>query len=286
MTRTLLEAIQGAMSHFSEKQKLVARCILADYEDAAFLTSTQLAHKSGVSDATVIRFSGFLGFDRYADMQGELRKLVRGKLSQIDRLADDRQDESQSGMMQTASHLMKSDMQNIEKTLSEMNENLLKSVVDVIDGASRVYVIGSRSAYGLAHYFSCSLAWIKENVYPLDGTSSPIFDRMVYAKPDDVAIAISFPPYPRATIQLLQCARDLGTQTIAITDSMNSPLAENATYCLKVYNELLSYADSVAPAMSVLTVLLTMIGNKNRIKSKQYLSDFEKMWDKCHIYYK
>lgn len=286
LSRNILSDIRSQLGAFSERKRSIATFILENHEDAAFLTTAQLAKACGVSESTVTRFASDLGYERYADLQKELAAIVKHKLSQIERLelsSDGKQNDSMLSRLRT---MMTADMESIEETLYHISEYELNQVVALISKAHNVYVIGSRSAYGLAHYFGVTLSWIKPRVWLTSGPSNMQFDRMIDAQPGDVALAISTNPYPRNTLYMLEVAKKRGLTTIVVTDSQVSPLAHLANYCLVVQNRVLSFADNVAPVCSLLTGLLALISQHDAQRSSETLKQMEDFWKQSDMYVK
>ncbi len=286
MEQKILERISQALSNLSERQKTVAQYILSHQEESAFMTSTQLAQASGVSEATVIRFANRMGYQRYADMQGALGALVRGKLSQIERLRRCGVTGSPGRLMQTAIRSMQTDMASIEKTLAGLREEDLSAVVSALAKARRLYVTGLHSEFGLACYFASTLSWIRAQVYLVGESHSPAFDAVSDMSPEDAMLVISFPPYPADTVRLAGAALQRGATVVAITDTHLSPLSRRADHALFACDEKLSYVDNSAPAQSLLSLLLTLLGNYDYEASSQSLSRKQEYWDEIGFYYK
>lgn len=284
LSTNILFEIRRLLDTVSEQKKKVGIWILENHEDAAFLGTAQMAKACGVSESTVTRFAADLGYERYADMQKDLHIIVKGKLSQIERLELNQNMANNNSSVARMMQLMRTDMESIEKTFMNIHEEELNKIVDALSDARGVFVIGSRSAYGLAHYFGFALSWIKPNVWLTGGPGNMQFDRMMEAGQDDVAIAISTFPYPRDTVEMLKLAQENGLTTIAVTDSQISPLARHATHCLFVHNEDITFADNVAPVSSLLTALLALISQKNPKRSAQELKKLEDFWRKTNVY--
>lgn len=270
----------------TERQRRVAGYILENYEEASFLTSTQLAEKSDTSEASVIRFANRLGFGRYADLQNELRTMVRGKLLQIDRLEQTPSPERFSGKLELAAHWMHTDMASIEKTLMALREDDLSAAVTAMCRAKRVFVVATHGEYGLACYFGHTLSWIRENVFVMEGSRDMNFDQMYGAGAEDLVVAMSFPPYPADTVKMLDIAIAGGADSIAITDGPSSPLACRATHCLYAHNEQLSFADNSAPTMSLLSVLLGLASRQDFQRSSQRLNQLSDFWIHSGVFHK
>ena len=275
----LLERIRQEMDRLSNRQRMVAQYILTEYEEAAFLTAAKLAEVSDVSEATVIRFANHMGYDRYSEMQKDLREAMRGKLSQMDRFQRTGDLKNHSSMMQTVIRSMRTDIRSIEQTLVSLHEGELEAVVKWIANSRRVYVVGTHSEYGIACYFASTLCWIRDGVFLIDQTHSPAFDAMADAGGEDVVVALSFPPYPAATVRYLEAATKRGARGVAITDSPLSPLVKRAKYSLYAQDEKLFFADNSAPTISLLSVILALVSSQDYEGSYARLKNKQKYWE-------
>lgn len=281
----ILDRIRTEMDRMSDQQKIVGQYILERCETAAFLTASKLAEATDVSVATVIRFANRVGCSHYSELQGELRDVVRNRLSQMDRFSLYEWSMSGSPMMRSANRIMRTDMRSIEQTLQGLSEGLLQTVVKRISAARRVYILALHSEYGLACYFSSTLCWIRDNVYLIDATHSPTFDDLAGAGAEDVILCMSFPPHPAASIRYFDAAIGRGATGIAITDSSISPLAKRAKYTLYVRDRKISFADNVAPLASLLSTLLSLISSENSEMSSKNLQKKQQYWEDIGFYY-
>ena len=281
----ILERINMERSRLSLRQRMVADYILSDYGEAAFLTSAKLAEASKVSEATVIRFSNHMGYARYSEMQKDLRALMRGKLSQMDRFQRSGDLKNQSSTMKTVIRSMRTDIHSIEQTLVSIPEQQIETVVNWISTARRVYVAGTHSEYGIACYFANTLGWIRENVFLLDESHTPSFDSIADARDTDLIISLSFPPYPAATVRFLEAGIKRGANSVAITDSPLSPLAKRAKVSLYAHDEKLFFADNSAATVSLLSVILALVSSQNFERSSVYLYNKQRYWEELEFYH-
>src|SRR5699024_12778208 len=80
------QTIAEKVPDMSKSQKKIATYILETPHSAPFLTVGKLAKFSGVSEATVGRFSTFLGYDGYNELQQYIYDCVERQLKTVDRL--------------------------------------------------------------------------------------------------------------------------------------------------------------------------------------------------------
>lgn len=280
------DRIKRGWLELSPVQQKISTYILENLEDAAFLSTEKLAEACNVSQASVVRFSKRIGFERYSEMQKSLRLSLRERMTQLDRFRREKEHAKGSKAMRTALQFMHTDIKSIEETISTLDETALNIAVRRIAEARNVFVIGTHSEYGIACYFSSTLGWIRDNVFLIDETHTPAFDRMAEADERDSCLAMSFPPYPAATVRYFSAARAHGVHCIAVTDSPLSPLAEHANEALYAHDEKLSFVDNSAPTVSLLTVLLALICGFDWERSNRKLQEKQRYWEEIGYYYK
>ena len=284
MNRDILAVIQENLHTFSKGQKKIANFILESYDKAAFMTASRLGKRVGVSESTVVRFAAELGYEGYPDMQRSLQKMIRNRLTSVQRIevTNDR-----LGDQDLLSMVLQSDIEKIRQTLEELDRDAFDRAVDAIVAARKIYIIGVRSSAALASflYFYCNL--IFENVALVSAnTSSEIFESLLRVGPGDVVIGISFPRYSSRTVQAMSFARDRGADTVAITDSEASPLAPICRHTLRARSDMASFVDSLVAPLSLVNALLVAVSQRKNDELARTFQNLEDIWDEYGVYEK
>ena len=284
MTTDILELLQTQAHTFSKGQKRIAAFILESYDKAAFLTASKLGKKVNVSESTVVRFAAELGFDGYPDMQRSLQKMIRNRLTSVQRIevTNDR-----IGDQDIVPMVLQSDIEKIRLTMEELDPESFEGAVDAIVSARKIYLIGVRSSAGITMFLHFYLNLIFENVVMVSAsTASEIFESLLRVGPDDVVLGVSFPRYSSRTVRAMSFARDRGATTIAITDSEASPLAPISRYTLKARSDMASFVDSLVAPLSLVNALLVAISRKKNDDLAHTFRTLEEIWDEYGVYEK
>ena len=284
MNQDILTLIQGNMSTFSKGQKRIANFILESYDKAAFMTASRLGKKVGVSESTVVRFAAELGYQGYPDMQKSLQKMIRNRLTSVQRIevTNDR-----LGGQDLLSMVLQSDIEKIRLTLEELDRDSFEKAAEAIVSARKIYIMGVRSSAAIATFltFYCNL--IFDNVVEVSAnTASEVFERLLRVGEGDVVIGVSFPRYSSRTVQAMSFARDRGATTIAITDSEASPLAPIGTYLLKARSDMASFVDSLVAPLSLVNALLVAVSQKKNDDLANTFQNLERIWEEYGVYEK
>ena len=284
MNRDILTVIQENMSTFSKGQKRIANYILESYDKAAFMTASRLGKTVSVSESTVVRFAAELGYDGYPSMQRSLQKMIRNRLTSVQRIevSIDR-----IGDQDLLSSVLQSDIEKIRLTLEEVDRQSFDRAVDAIVSARKIYIMGVRSSASLATFLSFYFNLIFDNVISVAAnTASEVFETMLRVGAEDVVIGVSFPRYSSRTVQAMNFARDRGATTIAITDSEASPLAPISNYTLKARSDMASFVDSLVAPLSLVNALLVAVSRKKNDDLAHTFQTLEDIWDEYGVYEK
>lgn len=284
MNHDILTLIQENMHTFSKGQKRIAGFILESYDKAAFMTASKLGKRVGVSESTVVRFAAELGYDGYPDMQKSLQKMIRNRLTSVQRIevTNDR-----IGNQDLISMVLQSDMEKIRLTLEELDRDAFEKVVEAIVSAHKIYIIGVRSSAAIATFLAFYFNLIFDNVVKVSAnTASEVFENLLRVGEGDVVLGVSFPRYSSRTVQAMSFARDRGSTTVAITDSEASPLAPICTYTLKARSDMASFGDSLVAPLSLVNALLVAVSRKKNDDLAATFQTLEHIWEEYGVYEK
>ena len=284
MNRDILAVIQENAPTFSKGQRKIANFILESYDKAAFMTASRLGKKVGVSESTVVRFASELGYDGYPDMQRSLQKMIRNRLTTVQRIevTNDR-----LGDQDLLSMVLQSDVEKIRQTLEELDRDSFYSAVDAIVAARKIYIIGVRSSAAIASFLHFYFNLIFDNVVLVSAnTASETFESLLRVGEGDAVIGISFPRYSSRTVQALSFARDRGATAIAITDSETSPLAPISRYTLTARSDMASFVDSLVAPLSLVNALLVAVSQRKNEDLAHTFHTLEEIWEEYNVYEK
>lgn len=281
MKPDLLSVLQNGMTTFSKGQKKIAGYLTEHFDKAAYLTAAQLGQAAGVSESTVVRFAGELGFEGYPQLQRALQEVSRNMLTAAQRMevASDQMD-----VNQVLEKVLHADIAKIRKTLDEMDKGAFDRAVDAIIRARRIFLIGTGSAAVLMNFLAFYLNHIFDNVRPVGASGNDVFENILSIGQGDVLIGLSFPRYSSRTVKAMQYASSCRATVIAITDSLDSPIAESADHLLLACSDMVSFADSLVAPLSLINALIVALGLRCKDEVSQKLQRLEQLWQENAVY--
>lgn len=276
----LLLRLQNQFPMLSKGQKQIASYIMENYDRAAFITASRMGRMVGVSESTVVRFAYTMGYDGYPALQRALQEMIRTKLTAMQRIQLT-SDIDQADVLKT---VLKADMQNIRTTIDNIDNATFQGAMNALLGAKRIYIVGMRSAYPIALFLTYYLNFIFPDVIAVNGALSDACEQMARIGEGDVCIAVSFPRYSTRTMEAMQYAKDRNATTIAITDSMASPLTPYADFALTARSDMASFADSLVAPLSLINAIIVSAGLVRKDQLMEHFDRLEQIWGSHHVY--
>ena len=278
---TLAERISLLGVSGSKSQKKLCRFIQDNPAELPGMTAAVLAGKTGVSEATVVRFAKELGFEGYPELQKALRSLLRGRLTSADRLsiAEERMG---SNILEAT---LSAEIRSLRATLRSISPEEFDRTAETILSARGIYIIGTRSSTILADYMYFYMTLILDHVHLIQfATGVDQFEQLLRIGSGDVMIGITFPRYSKRTVDAMSYARECGATTIGITDSESSPLVRLSDRVLYAKNDVASFVDSMVAPIALINALVSELGRRRKDETRRNLSRLEELWQKYSIY--
>lgn len=276
----ILQMLKDESIKLSKGHREIAKYISENYDKAAFMTAAKLGEQTGVSESTVVRFCYFLGFDGYPEFQKSLQKLIKKKLTWVQRLSLEEMAD-QDIMIENS---LKSDMKNLTLLAAGKPADAIKQIVSRILNANNIYIIGQRSSNPLAEFLYYYLKYVFKNIYLVNTVSGDIFGQLMYARKGDLIIGIGFPRYSKSTLDGLKFAKNNGADVATVTDNTDSPLYKIADCSVLVSSNMNSFVDSIVAPMSVINAIIVSVGMHKRNELIENFNVMEDIWAKFNIY--
>jgi DNA-binding MurR/RpiR family transcriptional regulator len=263
-----MQGIVKQQHALTPKARILSNFILNNPRKAVFMTTKELAQACQVSEATVVRFVGQLGYKGYGAFQQALRDFVDTELTMLDRT-------DLSGMHQPGSDRLSrvvfEEMENLKLFLETVDMDALTKMVDLIESNNSIYVVGSRLSYTFAYYLGWSLTKIRSNIHILKGSDSTVIDWLTNASPESLVIIIATTRYPNELIRLGKMVRRLGQTLLVIVDSAICPLTQFAHLSLIASSKNIPFVGNPTTISCIVNYLVLELASRdgNRLKAHQ-----------------
>lgn len=259
----------------TKTERIIAEFILNNKNNICFLTATDIAKHTGISDSSVIRMCRALGYKGYTDLQQAMQKQV---LQQM----DSRQDALLSPLEKLAmpkdyccDELMKKHLDAsiacIKDVINKYDQDKFDAIAKMILASRNKYVTGFRGCKSLVCWMSLLLGQMVPNVFRNMHGDADAIEALLDLTDEDCVVLFSFHRYSRMALEVAALAQSVKARLIVFTDRLTAPVANNADAVLAIRTDGVSFYNSQVGTMFAVELLLATVeelGNtpKNRLE--------------------
>jgi DNA-binding MurR/RpiR family transcriptional regulator len=171
--------------------------------------------------------------------------------------------------------VIEQDSAYVKSTLKDIDvKQYQKAVEKLIESDNRI-VLGLRSSFGPASWFSFALNIVIGNTTLYHGESEDANYLLSKVDENTVVIAISFPRYTQETFSFVKAVKKKGACIIAITDDRLSPIGKYADILFRVIAPAPIPLKGITPTFSLLNLLVTSIAATSNPKVQEHMKGYE-----------
>lgn len=257
----------------------MAEYVAANPLDLAFMTTFELAKRTGVSEASIVRFARALDYSGYPALQQEIRDLVEqvfspAQMMHLSTYHGEARDED------ILARVAEDDIESIRATVDQISREDFTRAVDLLFNAPSVFVYGVRGLHSPAFYAYHYLNQIRPGVQLVDGRR--VSDQFARADSTNAVLSFLFARYNRQTTEAIQFLHQRGAHQIIIADSYSAPSAEYAEVLFRVKATVNGFFRSHASTLSVLNALIAGVALRDPERSQEQLELLEESLTSFH----
>lgn len=248
----VLENIRRHLDSMHNAERKVANFILGNPNLALESNVSETAERSGVSDATVVRFCQRLGYSGFFQMKLRLsHDLAQDRILQINS-GEQKPNSAREKISLIANNILSISQRVSTETFLRCADAINKSPTVIVVGNGHSKILASDIIYRLTRLgIRCSGG----------GYSETDFENIHLGQPGEVAIFVSHSGEDRKTVDEMRLATKGNLITIAITDAGKCPMAQFADYSLStgVHTENSLLDNYTASHLNMLVLVDTLL---------------------------
>jgi RpiR family carbohydrate utilization transcriptional regulator len=221
-----LARMRAAYPSLPPSERKVVNFILSNFEEVIRMTLAELAQRSGVSDATVVRLCRSLGFNNYLELKISLTRSL-GDTTRL--IHDDVREGDHSATI--ARKVLQTAIQAVQDTLQVLDDEAFEQAVDILHNADRVLIAGVGTSGPLAHELYNRLIRLRMNCHVHTDIYLQVIEAALLTEKDAVVV-ISQNGATIGPVRTAAEARRKGAKVICITGNAVSELSEYANVIL------------------------------------------------------
>ncbi|PKR84754.1 MurR/RpiR family transcriptional regulator [Heyndrickxia camelliae] len=252
---SLLAKIENQLSQLTEAEKKIGKFIIDNAKLVPNMTTKDLSKKTGVSEASVVRFCKSIGIRSFKSFKLELVKDLTLSETDITDFSILQKKDSPYELFHKVTYVNK---HAVESTLSSLDKNELNKAVESIKTAKKIIffgVGGSATAAFDGHYKFTRLGFHSVMAHDFHY----LITLIPHLSKGDIFIAISMSGKTKDVLELAQFAKKSGATLIAITNIDKSPLYKEADIRLCTPNVEQDFRiGTIASRMTQLNIIDTL----------------------------
>lgn len=213
-----LARMRGVYPSLPPSERKVVDFVLANFEDVIRMTLAELAQRSTVSDATVVRLCRSLGYNNFLELKISLTRSI----SDSPRLIyDDVAEGDPSGTI--ARKVLRTAVQAVQDTLEMLDDEAFERAVQMMHTADRILIVGVGTSGPLAHELYNRLIRMRMNCHAHTDIYLQVVEAALMTE-RDVVVAISQNGSSLGPVRTAVEAKSKGAKIICITGNPVSEL--------------------------------------------------------------
>jgi len=261
--QNILDKICMMYDSFFEQEKKVASYIMKNHRQVINMTINDLAKESGTSIATVTRFCKKCDVDGFHHLKISLAKEIVNSDDEIvasKSISDD-------SFEQSLNNILANKVRELEQTVSLIDTDILKSILDVIKKARIVQFVAVGNTIpvaidGVYRFNEIGIKTVSSTIWETQLAFSMSLDE------NDVMIAISNSGESKKVFTMVEEAKSRGVKTIGITNNPNSNIANIVDYHIQTITREKLFLDefyfSRISAMTIVEILYILLAAENK----------------------
>lgn len=247
------------LEHFaslSPKLQAAARFIVDHPNEVVIASMRTVAERAGAQPATLVRLAQQLGYAGWPELKdafaadlglrseryGERAKSLSARGRDADLLGE----------------LFGAQRHNLDETEAQCGP-ALRGAAKLLQRARTVHVAGFRASFPIAYSLVYGYRLFRNGVQLVDGQSGGLEMQLRAVERQDAVVVISFAPYSRECLAVIDAARAAGARIVAMTDSSASPLALAADVAVLFPVTSPSFFPSITAAIATVEALLEIL---------------------------
>ena len=222
--------------YLTKSQQQIARYLVENPGQVAFLSITELAKETGVSEATIVRYAKELGFSGFQELKERIQELIKTSAAGPEK----------AGPNSVLHQFVTQQIQYLQQLLQTVHNGDLCSISAWIVEADTIYLFGDSSGHTPCSAFDFRLTRFGFHSQWIQDEGRRVFNRLLRLGPQDVLIIFAFSRQNSTCSMLLDFARSRGAHSALITDVPYTPMAELAEKVIVVERGMGQYYRTMA----------------------------------------
>lgn len=258
-------------------EKKIAEFLVKNPKKVMVLSALELGKEIGVSDASVLRFSKIMGFNKFNDFKNYIA-LELSETSPDDRIVKNW--DNFNSKNDIANKIVNADLENIKEFLLNVDFDQVNEAVEMIDEAKKIYFLGIGSSRAISQFMFWHVKRLGFNAECVNEGGLGLYEAFSHIKKGDIVIIFAFPRFLNDEIKAVKLAKEKKAKIITVTSNVFSEISFLSNIVFKISVENNGFFNSYIVPMELCNIILTALFEKNKtsiyaeLKENSLVKDF------------
>ncbi|HEY4534164.1 MAG TPA: MurR/RpiR family transcriptional regulator [Fusobacterium sp.] len=258
-------------------EKKIAEYFVKNPKKVMMLSALELGKEIGVSDASILRFSKALGFQKFNDLKNYIASGFR-TIAPNDRMVKNW--DNFHSRNDIVNKIVNSDLENIREFLLHINFEQIETVVDWMNEARKIYFLGIGSSRAISQFMFWHMKRLGFNTECINEGGLGLYEAFSHITKKDIVVLFSFPRFLNDEVKSIKLAKEQGAKIITVTSNLFSEISFLSDIVFETFVENDGFFNSYMVPMELCNILLTAIFEKNKesifveLKKNSLVKDF------------
>lgn len=245
----------------TKTEKKIAEFISKNPKKLLTLSAFELGKELGVSDATVLRFSKNIGFNKFSDFKNYVAlELSEGNLSE--RIIKNWNNFTSENDL--ANKIINADLGNIQDFLLNIDFDLIEKLIDLIEKSKKIYILGIGASRAIAQFMFWHIKRLGYNSECINEGGFGLYEVISQIKKGGLLILFAFPKFLNDEINVLKLIKVKKVKSVVITSSLFSEISFLGDIVFRVPIQNNAFLNSYMVPMEFCNIVLTILFERNK----------------------
>ncbi len=254
--------------------------LLANPQEAAYLTAAELAARVSVHESTAVRLAQKIGYRGYRELRSDLREELMDTVDSAERIR------RSLGESEVLASLVSDEIAALQEMIQTVSQEQLDQASRIIINAERVFLYARGHATSLVEYTDRRLRRSGFRTVDLRGRGRELAEQVIMLAERDTLLAFAMRKKQPALEALLEQAAQLNVPSILISDSLGPLIRPKPTVLLWARRGVEGQFQSHAVSLTICSALILTIARHDEgrtFESLDRLASLVKRYEKIDI---
>ncbi len=259
-TESLLTQLSANLPDMTPEVRKAAIYLIDNANEIGLTSIREMAVAAQVKPNSLIRMANAIGLDGYESFRKPFRELLKKANENFPDRARWLQALGKGGNFANLyADMAAASISNVETMYRSNQSYLIKLAADHIVKSRWTYILGVGLSNSLAQNFAYTAGMAIDKISAIPNNNSMPIDAIAKSDHRDVLIVMSFKPYLKEIVDVVELAKKTGMTIIAISDTLASPIASPADYRFVVQVDSPQFFTSTVALSAFLETLLAFV---------------------------